>query len=108
MRGKPFLTHFLQHDILVNLHFLRNDKRCVRDFFTIDTIEHGLSSDNSKSILSLDNICLVLYTIFGKGVSKENASWSNQRDRISSKQPHLKEHMKMHRMVLSEICGIEF
>ena len=47
-----------------NFHFLNNDKAFNRDFFTIYTIDHGLSFDNNRSALWLGNFCLPLDTIF--------------------------------------------
>ena len=62
--GGAHFLHFKEHYFSVNFHFLKNGKRYHWDFFTIDTIDDGLSFDAIKSILSLDNICLVLYTIY--------------------------------------------
>jgi hypothetical protein len=67
----------------VNFHFLNNNKSYKRDFFTIDTIDDGLSFHDIKSILSSDIFCLVLYTIFGESDLRDKASWSNQRCRIN-------------------------
>ena len=65
------MVYFCEYYFSVNFHFPENDKRHSRDFFTIYTLDHGLSVDGIKSILSSDNICLVLYTIFRKGVPEE-------------------------------------
>jgi hypothetical protein len=45
----------------VNFHFLKNDKSYNWDFFTINTIDHGLSFDRIESVLSSDFFCLVLH-----------------------------------------------
>jgi hypothetical protein len=50
----------------INFHFLNNNKSYNRDFFTINTIDHGLSFHGIKSILSWNIFFLILYTIFGK------------------------------------------
>jgi len=36
----------------VNFHFLNNDKSFVLDFFTMTTIEYGLSFDGIKNVFS--------------------------------------------------------
>ena len=92
----------------VNFHFLESDKRYNRDFFTIYTIDDGLSFGGIQSILLSDNISLIPCTIFRKGVSVFKANWSNQRCRIFRDQSHLKEQIKMHRIAFSEFCRIEF
>ena len=48
----------------VKFHFLKNNKSYNRDFFTIDTINHGLSFDSIESASLLNFDWLVLYTIF--------------------------------------------
>ena len=60
------LEYFREPYFSVNFHFLNNNKSYNRDFFTINTIDHGLSFHNIKSILSSVIFVLVLYTIFGK------------------------------------------
>ena len=82
-RGRLNLEYFAEQCFSVNFHFLNNDKSSKRDFFTIDTIDDGLSFHDIKSILSSDIFCLVLYTIFGESDLGDKASWSNQRTRIN-------------------------
>jgi hypothetical protein len=65
----------------VNFHFLNNDKSYNRDFFTIDTIDDGLSFHDIESVLSSNIFGLVLYTIPRKGDPITKASWSDQRAR---------------------------
>src|SRR5262245_35229320 len=60
------LEYFREPYFSVNFHFLNNNKIYNRDFFTINTIDHGLSFHDIKSILSSIIFVLVLYTIFGK------------------------------------------
>lgn len=43
------------HYFSVNIYFLNNDKRYHKDFFTIDTINDGLSFDSVENISSLSN-----------------------------------------------------
>ena len=80
---KLHLGCFPEQYFSVNSPVLDNSKSYNRDFFTIDTIDDGLSFGGIQSILSLDNICIVPYTMFGSGVLKEKASWSDQRPRIN-------------------------
>ncbi len=102
------MVYFCEYYFSVNFHFRENDNRYKRDFFTIYTIDHGLSFGGIKSILLSNNISLVLYTIFRKGVSVYKANWSNQRARINRDWSHLKEQIQMRRMAFSEFCGIDF
>ena len=106
--GRLNQEYFAEQYFSINFHFLNNDKSYKRDFFTIYTIDDGLSFHDIKSILSSDIFYLVLYTIFGQSDLVDKASWSNQRTRINRDQSHLKEHIKMHRIASSEFCGIEF
>jgi hypothetical protein len=101
------LEYLIAQYFSVNSHFIDNNRSYKGEFFTIDTIDDGLSFDAIKSILSLDHIYLVLYTIFGKDVSADKASWLNQRTRPAREQFHLKEHIKLHRMAFSKVCGNE-
>ena len=39
----PFFSVIFTAFFSVNFHFLNSDKSCNRDFFTIDTIDDGLS-----------------------------------------------------------------
>ena len=77
------MGHPIEDYLPVNFYFLNNDKSYNRDFFTIYTIDDGLSFGGIKSIVLLDNISLISYTIFRKGVSVDKANWSNQRTRIN-------------------------
>ena len=77
------MIYFLEHYFSINFHFPENDKRYNRDFFTIYTIDDGLHFGGVKSIILSDNISLVSYTIFRKGVFGDNTNWSNQRRRIN-------------------------
>jgi hypothetical protein len=65
----------------VNFHFLSNNKSYNRDFFTIDTIDDGLSFHGIESVLWSNIFGLVLYTILRKRDSIKKASWSDQRAR---------------------------
>jgi hypothetical protein len=91
----------------VNFHFLNNDKSYNRDFFTIDTIDDGLSFHCIESVLSSNNLGLVLYTISGKHIHVYRVTWLNQRAKPTQDRSHLKEHIKLHRMAFSEFCGNE-
>ena len=66
--GRPHLVHFIEHYFPVNFHFLKNGKRYHWDFFTIDTIDVGLSFDAIESTFSPNSFWLLLYTIFRKHV----------------------------------------
>ncbi len=83
MNGCTIFSIFLEHYFSVNFHFPENDKGYNRDFFTIYTIDDGLSFGGVKSILLSDNISLVLYTIFRKSNPVGIGTWSNQRTRIN-------------------------
>src|SRR5438132_5922344 len=61
-----FLEYFGEQYFSINFHFLNNNKSYNRDFFTINTIDHGLSFHGIKSILSWEIFFLILYTIFEK------------------------------------------
>ena len=65
----------------VKFHFLNNNKSYNRDFFTIDTIDDGLSFHGIESFLLSNIFKLILYTISRKHGFIEKASWSNQCDR---------------------------
>jgi hypothetical protein len=65
--GRIHLEYLVKHYLSLNSNFLSNDKRYNRDFFTIYTIDDGLSFGGIKSIVLSDNISLVLDTTFGKG-----------------------------------------
>ena len=62
--GRLNFEYFADQYFSVNFHFLNNDKSYKRDFFTIDTINHGLSFDSIESASLLNFDWLVLYTIF--------------------------------------------
>ena len=47
----------------VNFHFLMNDKSDNRDFFTIDTIDDGLSFYDIEGFLLADVLWMILYTM---------------------------------------------
>jgi hypothetical protein len=49
---EPHLECLSDKYFSVNFHFLNNDKSCNRDFFTIDTIDGGLSFHGIRSPLS--------------------------------------------------------
>ena len=75
-----YLKCLLEQYFPVNFHFLKNNKGSNRDFFTIDTIDHGLSFHNIEGVLSSNIFRLVPYTIFRRYVPIDKARWSNQRD----------------------------
>jgi hypothetical protein len=66
----------------VNFHFLNKDKSYNRYFFTIDTIDDRLSFHGIESVLSLNIFGLVLYAMSIEHDLIDQASWSNQCDRI--------------------------
>ena len=92
----------------VNLYFLDNNKSYNRDFFTINTIDDELSFHGIESVLLSNNLGLALYTISGKHIHVYMASWSDQRARTNRELSHQKEHIKLHRLTFSKICGNEF
>ena len=108
MRGRSHLEYFIVQYFPVNLCFLNNNKSYNRDFFTINTIDDELSFHGIESVLSSNNLGLVLYTISGKHIHVYMASWSDQRARINRELSHLKEHIKLHRLTFSKICRNEF
>ncbi len=61
--------HVVVEYFSVNFHFLDNDKRYSKDFFTIDTIGYGLSFDDLGGAFSLKFFRSALYTIFRKCLS---------------------------------------
>ena len=85
-----------------------NNKRYRRDFFTIDTIDDGLSTDINKSISSLCKGSLAFFVIVRKHPLVYKAKQSDQRTGMNPEQFHRKEHIKMHRIAFSKICRIEF
>ena len=101
------MEHLIVQYFSVKFHFLNNDKGYNRDFFTTDTTDDGLPFHSIKSILPFDNICLVVYTIFGKSVPNDKASWSHQGDRLTQKLFHLEEHIKLRRIAFSKGCDLE-
>jgi hypothetical protein len=52
MVTQPYLLRLIRGAFPVNLHFLNNDKSYILDFFTIYTIDHGLSFGGIKSVFS--------------------------------------------------------
>jgi hypothetical protein len=80
VRGRVYLGYFVVQYFSVNFHFLNNDKSYKSDFFTIDTIDDGLSFDGIESAFSPNFFWLVSYTIFRKHVHVYRATWSDQRD----------------------------
>ena len=77
-------------------------------FFTIDTINDGLSYDGKKSPFSLNFHWSVPYTIFRNHGFLDKASWSDQRARLAREYSHSKEHLKLCRIVFSKVCNIVF
>jgi ABC-type uncharacterized transport system fused permease/ATPase subunit len=62
--------YFSEQSFSVNFHFLKNGKRCNQDFFTMNTIEYGLSFGNVKSILSLNFFSMLLRTMAQEAIAK--------------------------------------
>ena len=60
-RWSPFLECFILQHFLVNFHFLKNGKSFNQDFFTIDTIDDGLSVGGIENVLSSNFFCFVLH-----------------------------------------------
>ena len=76
--GRVFLEYLILQYFPVKFVFLNNDKSYKRDFFTIDTIDDGLSFHGIESVLWSNNLGLVLYIIFGKHIHVYRATWLNQ------------------------------
>ena len=70
-------------NVLVNFHFLSNDKSYDRDFFNINTVGEGLPLHANKGTSLLDNCYLVSHVIFGKNAHIDKTSQSDQRNRIT-------------------------
>ena len=62
MFGALFSAVLVQY-LLINFHFLNNNKDYKRDFFTTGTIDDGLSFDGIKSYLPSNFSGSMLYTI---------------------------------------------
>jgi hypothetical protein len=82
MRGSVIFSTFFSQYFPVNFHFLQSDTRYSREFFTIDTFDHGLSFHGIESALSSNIFWLKPYTIFRERDHLYRASWSNQWDRF--------------------------
>ena len=106
--GWVYLEYFEGQHFSVNFYFLNNDKSYKSDFFTIDTINDGLSYDRKKSPFSLNFHWSVPYIIFRNHGFLDKASQSDQRARLAREQSHLKEHLKLCRIVFSKVCNIVF
>jgi hypothetical protein len=65
-----YLVYLLVHYFSANFHFLNNDKSYNRNFFTIYTIDGGLSFDGIRSIVLLDNISSILHTIWWQPIKE--------------------------------------
>jgi len=70
-----YLKYFFRRYFLVNFHFLKNDKRYNQDFFTIDTIDYGLSFHHIKSRVS-SNIFAWYYIPFLQRAAQDAQSLS--------------------------------
>ena len=81
--GRVYLEYFESQHFSVDFQFLNNDKSYKSDFFTIDTINDGLSCDGKKSLFSLNFHWSVPYTIFRNHGFLDKASWSDQRARLA-------------------------
>jgi len=90
--GRMHLEYLVKQNFSVNFHLLRNDKSFNGDFFTIGTIDSGLSFHGIKTIVWSDTFYTILYTIFRKS-SKElpnrsrdlvESAWSNNLRLVSS------------------------
>jgi len=57
------LEHLVEQYPSANFHFLNNDKNYNEDFFTIGTIDDGLSFDDIKSYFPKTFSGSMLYTI---------------------------------------------
>ena len=81
--GQPYFELFTVQHFSVNFNFLNNSKSYNRDFFTIYTINYGLSFDGIKSVRVLNFDWLVLHTILRKRLHSvprhlvESALWAS-------------------------------
>ena len=81
--GSGIFEYLILRHFPVKFYFLNNDKSYNRDFFTIDTIDDGLSFHGIESVLSSNNLGLVLYTISRKDIHVYRATWLNRRARTA-------------------------
>ncbi len=80
---KLHLGCFPEQYFSVNSPVLDNSKSYNRDFFTINTIDDGLSFHAIESSLSTNFFWLVPCAISRRYIHIDRASWSNQHARIT-------------------------
>ncbi len=64
-------------------YFPNNDKSYKRDFFTINTVNHGLSFRGIKDTLLFTIFGLVVQTISTSEIHVDQTTWSHQHARTA-------------------------